>query len=112
MLNEGHFYETILNFDQWFKGRCLLNIFLIYNSGGKNVQKSRTICAFVEECIMRNISVKKIEFGPVVQEMLFKDISTRPGSTVANISDCRNVSYFRSRGGEFIPGSVPYFCRD
>ena len=56
--NEEHFCETILRFDQWFKRRCLLNIFLIYSSGGKDVLKSRTICAFVVEGIMRNISVK------------------------------------------------------
>ena len=33
-----------------------------------------------------------------------------PRSAVGNMSDCRYVSDCRSRGCEFDPGSVPYFC--
>ena len=55
---EEQFCEIILNFDQWFRRRCNLNIFLISCSGGPFVQQSRTICAILVEGSMRNISVK------------------------------------------------------
>ena len=48
-------------------------IFLIFSSGGHFIQQSRTVCAILIEGIMRNISVKLFEFGPLVQEMLFKE---------------------------------------
>ena len=39
-------------------------------------QRSRTVCAILVEGIVRNISAKLFEFGPVVkEEMLFKGIS-------------------------------------
>ena len=56
--NEEQFCETILNFDKWFRRRCLLKIFLIWGSGGPFVQRSRTICASLVEGIKRNNSVK------------------------------------------------------
>ena len=41
--------------------------------------EQNNLCIFVEG-IMRNISMKLFEFGPLVQKMLFKDIRTRnPG---------------------------------
>ena len=55
--HEEQFCEIILNLDQWFK-RCRLKIFLIWSSGGRFVQSSRTICAILVEGIMRNNSVK------------------------------------------------------
>ena len=36
----AQFCEMILNFDQWFKRRCHLKIFLIWSSGGPFVQGS------------------------------------------------------------------------
>ena len=54
---EEQFCEIILNLDQWFRRRYNLNIFLIWCSGGPFVQQSRTICAILVECIMRNNSV-------------------------------------------------------
>ena len=51
------FREIILSLDQWFR-RCRLKIFLIWSSGGPFVQRSRTICAILVECIMGNNSVK------------------------------------------------------
>ena len=72
---EEQFCEIILNLDPWFR-RCLLKIFLIWSSGGPFIQRSRTICAILVEGIKRNNSVKQFfEFGPVTQEMSFKDIS-------------------------------------
>ena len=55
---EEQFCEIILNLDQWFRRRCLLNLFLIWSSGGPFVQRSRTICAILVEGIKRNNSVK------------------------------------------------------
>ena len=66
--------RNILNLDQWFR-RCRLNILLICSSGDPFIQRSETICSILVEGIMRNNSVKLFEFGPVVQEMHFKDIS-------------------------------------
>ena len=45
-----------------------LKIFLIYSSGGPLDQQSETDCSILVEGIIRNISVKLFEFGPVVQE--------------------------------------------
>ena len=70
--HEEQFCEIILNLDQWSRRRSCLKIFLIWSSGSPFVQRSGTICAILVEGIMRNNSVK---FGPVVQEMSFKDIS-------------------------------------
>ena len=87
--NEEHFYEIILNLDQWFRRRGHLKIFLIYSSGGLLFSASNhlfnyetimnweqwfkrkcclktflissgTICSILEESIMRNSSVKSI----------------------------------------------------
>ena len=70
---EDQFCEIILNSDQWFRRRCILNIFLIWSSGGPFVQRSRNICVIVVEGIMRNNSMNLFKFGPVVQEeMSFK----------------------------------------
>ena len=55
---EELFCEIILNLDQWFRGRCLLTIFLICSSGNPFVQRSGTICAILVEVIMRNNSAK------------------------------------------------------
>ena len=60
--------------DQWFKGSCLLKIFLIWSSGGPFVQRSGIICTISVEGIKRNNYVKLFEFGPVFQKMSFKDI--------------------------------------
>ena len=43
---EEHFYEIILNLDQWFR-RCCLEVFPIKSSGATFVQPSRTICAIL-----------------------------------------------------------------
>ena len=69
---EEQFCENILNLDQWFRRRCFLKIFLIWSSGDPFVQQSGTICAILVEGIKRN---NNFEFGPLVQEMSFKDIS-------------------------------------
>ena len=55
---EEQFCEIILNLDKCFRRRCVLKIFLIWNSGNANVHGSRTICAILVEGIMRNNSVK------------------------------------------------------
>ena len=55
--HEETFCEIILNFDQWFRRRCILKIFLIWSSGDHFVQRRGTICAIVVEGIMRNNSV-------------------------------------------------------
>ena len=60
--HEEHFYEVILNFDQWYR-RCRLGIFLIRSSGCPFAQWSEAICAFLIKDIMRNNSVKLFEFG-------------------------------------------------
>ena len=72
---EEQLSEIILNLDQCFRRRCVLKIYLVWSSGGPYVQRSRTICAILVEGIMKNNSVNYFEFGPVVQEQLFKDIS-------------------------------------
>ena len=61
--------------DQWFRRRCHLMIFLILRSGSPFVGRSETICAILIEGIMGNISAELFDFGLVVQEMSFKDIS-------------------------------------
>ena len=71
-----HSCEVIWNLDQWFRRRCCLKIFLIWNSGGPFIKQRGNICAISVESIMINNSVKNFEFRPVVQEkMPFKDIS-------------------------------------
>ena len=55
---EIQFCEIILNLDQWFRRRCYLKVFLIWSSGSPFVNQSKTICAILEEGIMRNNSVK------------------------------------------------------
>ena len=40
-----HSCEVIWNLDQWFRRRCRLKIFLIWNSGGPFVMWNGTICA-------------------------------------------------------------------
>ena len=46
---EKHFFsEIILNFGQWLRRKCCLNIFLMYSSGGHFAQQSKTICAIFE----------------------------------------------------------------
>ena len=55
---EEQFCEIILNLDQWLRRRCVLKLFLIWNSGSPYVQLSRTICAILVEGITRNNSVK------------------------------------------------------
>ena len=55
---EEQFCEIILNLDQCFR-RCVLKISLIQSSGGPYVQRSRTICAFLKDAIMRNNFVKQ-----------------------------------------------------
>ena len=42
----------------------------------------------------------------------FLGVTTGLCSTVGNVSDCRYVSDCRSKGHEFDPGAVPYFCGD
>ena len=70
---EEQFWGTILNLDQWFRRRCRLKIFLIWSSGGPFVQRSRTVCAILEDGIKGNNSVKLFWIEPVVQEeMSFK----------------------------------------
>ena len=49
--------------------------FLIWSSGGPFVIQRGTICAILVEGIKRYNSVKLFEFGPVFQEMPFKNIS-------------------------------------
>ena len=43
---------------------------------------SGTICAILVEGITRNNSVKLFEFGPVVQEISFKDFKSRAIHTI------------------------------
>ena len=65
-----------LNFDQWFKRKCCLKIFLIWSSDSPFVQWSETIFVILLDGIMKNNSVKLFEFRPVVmEEMLFKYIT-------------------------------------
>ena len=56
--HEEQFCEIILNFDQWFRRRCVLKIFLIKSSGGLFVQPGGTFCEILVEGFMRNNSVK------------------------------------------------------
>ena len=55
---EEQFCEIIFTLDQGFSRRCLLEIFLIWRSGGPFVQVSETICAILVEGIKRNNPVK------------------------------------------------------
>ena len=50
--------EIILNFDQCFRRKCHLKVFLIWSSGSPFIQQSITTCAILVECIKRNNSVK------------------------------------------------------
>ena len=52
------FCEIILNLDQWFRRRCLLNTFHNWSPGSPAVQQSGTICAILVEGMKRNNSVK------------------------------------------------------
>ena len=56
--HEERFCEIILHLDQWFKRKCRLKVFLIWNSGSIFVQLSVTICAILRKGKMRNDSVK------------------------------------------------------
>ena len=74
---EEQFYEVILNLDWCLKRRCILKMFLIWGSGGRLVQWSRTICAILVEGIMRNNSLNLYRIwasgsgGDVVKVFLF-----------------------------------------
>ena len=50
--------EIILKLDLWFRRKYCLKVFLIWSSGSPSVQRSVTICAILEEGIMRNNCVK------------------------------------------------------
>ena len=50
--------EIILNFDQWFRRKCCLKVFLIWSSGSPFVQRTVTIFAILVEGYVRNNSVK------------------------------------------------------
>ena len=50
--------EIILNLDQWFRKKCRLKVFLIWNSGSPYLQWSVTICAILVKGIKTNNSVK------------------------------------------------------
>ena len=56
--HEKQFCEFLLNFDQWFRRKCILNVFLIWSSDSPVVQQSVTMCAILVEGIQRNNSVK------------------------------------------------------
>ena len=49
--------EIILNFDQWFRRKCRLRVFLIWSFGSPFVQWSVIICAILVEGNQRNNSV-------------------------------------------------------
>ena len=53
---EEQICEIILNWDQWFRRRCLLKVFLIWSSVSTFVQL-RTICAILVVGIMRKYSM-------------------------------------------------------
>ena len=55
---EEHFCKIILNWDQTFRRKWLLKIFLIQGSGGPFDQWSGIICGIWLEGIMRITSVK------------------------------------------------------
>ena len=55
--HEEQFCEIILNLDQWCRRKCCLKVF-IWSSGSPFVKQSGTICAILEEGILRNNSVK------------------------------------------------------
>ena len=55
--HEEKFFEIIFKLDLCFRG-CLLNIFLISNSGSPFVQQSGTFCVILVLGLMRNNSVK------------------------------------------------------
>ena len=60
-----------MNLDLWFWKRCLLkdlSTALVAHTFG-----SITICAILVKDIMGNIHVKLFKFGPVIQEMSFKE---------------------------------------
>ena len=48
----------------------------------------------------------------VIMEQFHVSLDTGPRSAVGNVSGYRYVSDCRSRGREFDPGPVPYFCGD
>ena len=52
--HEEQFCEIILNFDQWFRKRSRLKIFLIWSPGGPFVHQSGTTCTILVEGIIRN----------------------------------------------------------
>ena len=63
---------------RWFLGPVVKEMSLkgisIFTSGGHFIQQSRMICAILVEGIIRTISAKFFDFGPVIQEEMFKDI--------------------------------------
>ena len=56
--HEEQFCEIIFNLDQWFRRKCRLKMFLIWNSDSPFVQPNVTIRAILVECIMRSNCVK------------------------------------------------------
>ena len=54
---KGHYVKFILNLDQCFSSRCLLNIILIWSSRSPFVHQSGTICAILVEDILRHNSM-------------------------------------------------------
>ena len=71
-LHEDQFCEIVLNLDLWLSRRCQLKTFLIY------IEIWWPLCS-VERNHLCNFGrrhyMEYFEFEPVVQEMLFKDIS-------------------------------------
>ena len=60
------------------------------------------------------ISNDRIDISQPCPELVIESLgtSTRLGSAVGNVSDCRYLSDCRSRGPEFDPGPVPFFRGD
>ena len=75
---EEQFFEIILNLNQWFRKKYNQIAFFILSFGSPFVQRRRTICAILVECIIRKNSVKLFRIWTSgSEELSFKDISYR-----------------------------------
>ena len=120
--HEEHFCEIIKNLDHWLRRRCHLKTFLIMSSGnpcikvsmGAKIRNRYNQVPHLTQDTNGKVTNSQPDTTKESQEVSPFSAGDHSGlrSAVGNVSGYRCVSDCRSRGREFDPGPVPYFCGD
>ena len=68
-----------------------------------------SLIQYFEADFLWKVSLKILNSGIILKTFTHAD---KPHSAVGDVSDCRYLSDYRSRGREFDPSQVPYFYGD